>query len=153
MNLGMLSSRIAACMAAFLIPVSVTLAAPVARCPFDNELVLAQRDGMIYARYALGIRNAPLLVATGYAPEHAAAAQALMECPSCWPQLDIIGSGGIGHTAAVMPLKPDSELFNALTYGGLKLTLETSAYSCEFLPEQVGVVVDSSAASVACNRP
>ena len=150
MNLGMLSSRIAAYVAAFLIPVSATLAAPVARCPFDNELVSAQREGMIYARYALGIRNAPLLAATGFAPEHAAAAQAAMECPSCWPQLDIIGSAGIGHTAAVMPLKPDSELFNALTYGVLKLTLDTSAYSWEFLPELVGVVVDSG--SAACNR-
>ena len=65
MNLGMLSSRIAAYVAAFLIPVSATLAAPVARCPVDNELVSAQREGMIYARYALGIRNAPLLADTG----------------------------------------------------------------------------------------
>ena len=65
----------------------------------------------------------------------------------------IIGSGGVGHTAAVPPLKPNSELFNALTYGVLKLTLEPNAYSWEFLPEMLGVVVDSSTASVACNRP
>ena len=52
-----------------------------------------------------------------------------------------------------MPLKPNSEAFEALSYGVLKLTLETNAYSWEFLPEMLGVVVDSSTASVACNRP
>ena len=102
MNLYMLSSRIAACVAAFLIPVSATLAAPVARCPFDNELVSAQREGMIYARYALNVRGVPLVAATGFAPEHAAAAQAAMECPSCWPQLDMNGSGAFDATDALI---------------------------------------------------
>ena len=61
----------------------------------------------------------------------------------------IIGSGGIGHTASVA-IKANSEAFNALTYGVLKLTLECSAYSWEFPPQLTDVVVDSG--SAACNR-
>ena len=130
MNLCMLSSRIAACVAAFLITVSVTLAAPVARCPFDNELVSAQREGMIYARYALGIRNAPLLAATGFAPEHAAAAQAAMECPSCGPQLDINGSGAFDATDAIIIARHIAGFRGAALTAGVALgsgTRNTSA--------------------------
>jgi acid phosphatase type 7 len=63
----------------------------------------------------------------------------------------IVGSGGVGHTAAVLPLKPNSEKFEALTYGVLKLTLKSNAYDWEFLPTVSGVVVDSGSAN--CNRP
>lgn len=100
MNLRVLLPRIAVCLSAVLIGVSV--AAPIARCPFDNELVSAQREGMIYARYALNIRGVQLVTATGFQPEHAAAAQAAMECPSCWPQLDINGNGAFDTTDALL---------------------------------------------------
>ena len=45
MNLSVLLQRIAACAATFL--VGATLAQTVARCPFDSELVSAQREGMM----------------------------------------------------------------------------------------------------------
>lgn len=61
----------------------------------------------------------------------------------------IVGSGGVGHTASV-GLLPNSEVFNALTYGVLKLTLNANSYAWEFLPELTGVTVDSGTAT--CNR-
>ena len=100
MNLYSLITQIIAGACALL--VGAVLAAPVARCPFDNELVSAQREGMMYTRYALNIRGAPLVAATGYASEHAAAALASMECPSCWPQLDINGNGTFDATDALI---------------------------------------------------
>jgi acid phosphatase type 7 len=62
----------------------------------------------------------------------------------------IVGSGGVGLTATVLPLKPNSEKFEALSFGVLKLTLKASAYDWEFLPAVEGVIVDSGTAS--CNR-
>ena len=100
MNLHALRSRIIGFVCALFI--ATALAAPVARCPFDNELVSAQREGMMYARYALNVSGAPLVAATGFGPEHAAAAQAAMGCPSCWPQLDINGNGAFDATDALI---------------------------------------------------
>ena len=100
MNLRALLPQITACAGALL--AGSALALPAARCPFDNELVSAQREGMMYVRYALGIRGTALMTATGYLPGHAAAAQATMECPSCWPQLDINGNGAFDTTDALI---------------------------------------------------
>ena len=120
MSLSVVLVRIIACGCAFIVGTSV--AAPVARCPFDNELVSAQREGMIYARYALSIRAGPLVAATGFAPEHAAAAQALMECPSCWPQLDINGSGAFDTTDALIIARHIAGFRGAALTNGLTLT-------------------------------
>ncbi len=120
MNLRLLLPRITSSAAALF--VVATLAAPVARCPFDNELVSAQREGMMYARYALNVRGAPLVAATGFAPEHAAAVQAAMECPSCWPQLDINGNGGFDATDALIIARHIAGFRDAALTAGVTLT-------------------------------
>ena len=102
MNIYSLISRIIAVAITIVFLAESCLAAPITRCPFDNELVSAQREGMMFARYALNIRGAPLVAATSFAPEHSAAAQALMECPSCWPQLDINGNGAFDAADALI---------------------------------------------------
>ena len=120
MNLQLVLSRIIVSACALLI--GVTLAAPVARCPFDNELVSAQREGVMYARYALNVRGAPLVAATGFAPEQAAAAQAAMECPSCSPQLDINGNGAFDATDALIIARHIAGFRGAALTVGVTLT-------------------------------
>lgn len=120
MNATTFVAKIAIYIAALL--GGAALAAPVARCPFDNELVSAQREGMIYARYALNVRGAPLVAATGFAPEHAAAAQAAMDCPSCWPQLDINGSGAFDATDALIIARHIAGFRGAALTAGVTLT-------------------------------
>ena len=120
MNASTFLAKIAVCIAA--VSGGAALAVPVARCPFDNELVSAQREGMMYARYALNIRGAPLVAATGFAPEHAAAAQALMECPSCWPQLDMNGSGAFDATDALIIARHIAGFRGAALTAGVTLT-------------------------------
>ncbi len=46
----------------------------------------------------------------------------------------LVGSGGIGHYQLGVK-KPNSQSFNADTYGVLKLELSSSTYSFQFLPE------------------
>ena len=120
MNASTFLAKIAVCIAA--LSGGAALAVPVARCPFDNELVSAQREGMMYARYALNIRGAPLVAATGFTPEHAAAAQALMECPSCWPQLDMNGSGAFDATDALIIARHIAGFRGAALTAGVTLT-------------------------------
>ena len=114
----------------------VALAAPVARCPFDNEQVSAQREGLMYARYALNVRGAPLVAATGYAPEHSTAALASMECPSCWPQLDINGNGAFDATDALIIARYIAGFRGAALTAGVALgsgTRNTSALVESFI--------------------
>lgn len=120
MNASTFLAKIAVCIAAVL--GGAAIAVPVARCPFDNELVSAQRDGMMYARYALNVRGAPLVAATGFAPEHAAAAQAAMECASCWPQLDINGNGAFDATDALIIARHIAGFRGAALTAGVTLT-------------------------------
>ena len=141
MNLHALLTSVMACVGICALLIGTSSAAPVARCPFDNELVSAQREGMMYARYALGIRGVPLVAATGFAPEHAAAAQAAMECPSCWPQLDINGNGAFDATDALIIARHIAGFRGAALTAGVALTgsRNTSALVQGFIAEGCSV--------------
>ncbi len=58
----------------------------------------------------------------------------------------IVGTGGIGMTPSVA-IKPNSEKFNALNFGVLKLTLGSNSYAWEFVPTVDGVIVDSGSSN------
>jgi acid phosphatase type 7 len=56
----------------------------------------------------------------------------------------LVGSGGISHYHLGIK-KPNSQTFNADTYGVLKLELATSGYKFEFLPEPEKTFTDAGA--------
>lgn len=68
-------------------------AAPIGRCPFDRDSAALTRDGIIYLRHALGLRNASLVANTGLSDAQSTAASAAINCASCLSQLDINGDG------------------------------------------------------------
>jgi hypothetical protein len=45
----------------------------------------------------------------------------------------VAGTGGVAHSSGYTPI-PNSEVFNATTFGVLKLTLEASSFTWQFLP-------------------
>lgn len=93
-------------------------AAPLARCPFDNEVHVATREGLIYLRYALGMRDAELVAGSVFSSAQANAAAAALECPSCKPQMDINGDGLFdAHDATVIARVLAGFKGNALTDG------------------------------------
>ena len=98
-------------------------ALPTARCPFDRDTASLTHDGLIYVRYALGLRAAPLVVGTALTAAQALAAGEAITCPSCLPQLDINGDGVFdGNDAAVIARKLAGFTGTQLTAG---LTLGT----------------------------
>ena len=84
---------------ALLLPLLLTAgptslsAQPTARCPFDRDTASLARDGLVYVRYALGLRAAPLVAGTALTTAQALAASEAITCASCLPQLDINGDG------------------------------------------------------------
>jgi hypothetical protein len=54
----------------------------------------------------------------------------------------IVGTGGAEHEPVGSPV-PNSEIINADTFGVLKLTLHSSGYDWEFVPESGGTFTDS----------
>lgn len=60
----------------------------------------------------------------------------------------IVGTGGRNHTS-LSTLKPNSEAANSNTYGVLKLTLRSTSYAWDFVPEPGKTFTDSG--STACS--
>ena len=107
----------AACISLLVFSVAAS-AVPVARCPFDNESHVATREGVIYLRYALGVRDAALMTGTGFSSAQANAAAAAVQCASCKPQMDINGDGQFdAHDATVIARVLAGFKGNALTDG------------------------------------
>ncbi len=56
----------------------------------------------------------------------------------------VVGTGGSDHGGAfTLNIQPNSQVFNDATYGVLKLTLHSSSYSWQFLPEAGKTFTDS----------
>jgi hypothetical protein len=118
-------------LAVLLLPLMLALGvAPVsalttARCPFDRDTASLTHDGLVYVRYALGLRGASLVAGTALTAAQAAAAAEAITCPSCLPQLDINGDGVFdANDAAVIARKLAGFTGVRLTDG---LTLGTGA--------------------------
>ena len=93
-------------------------AATVARCPFDNETAASTREGLIYLRYALGLRGDALVAGSGFSSAQAPAAVGGIECPSCKAQIDINGDGQFdAHDATIIARVLAGFTGNALTQG------------------------------------
>ena len=97
-------------------------ALPTARCPFDRDTASLARDGLVYVRYALGLRAAPLVAGTALTTAQALAASEAITCASCLPQLDINGDGEFdANDAAVIARKlagfTGARLTDGLTLG------------------------------------
>jgi hypothetical protein len=58
----------------------------------------------------------------------------------------VVGTGGVGHYAIGTPVA-NSEIYNADTFGVLKLTLHPTSYDWEFVPEAGKTFTDSGTAS------
>jgi hypothetical protein len=88
----------------FMVTVESTAhAAPRALCSFEHSNASLTREGLIYLRYSLGIRdNAALVARTGFLTVHGTAAQEAINCTTCQPQLDINGSGSFDMTDAII---------------------------------------------------
>jgi hypothetical protein len=87
-----------------VLAINATLAsaAPVARCPFDNEFTSLSRDGLLYIRHALGLTGAPLVSGTSFSSVQSNAATASLSCATCWPQLDVNGNNGFDVSDALI---------------------------------------------------
>lgn len=64
-----------------------------ALCPFDHGNASIGREGLLFARYALGLRGTALVSGTGLLASQADALAASIECPTCGAQIDINGNG------------------------------------------------------------
>jgi acid phosphatase type 7 len=58
----------------------------------------------------------------------------------------VVGSGGSSHATPGTPIA-NSEVYNADTYGVLKLTLRSSSYDWQFVPEAGKTFIDQGSAS------
>ncbi|MGL5002578.1 MAG: hypothetical protein ACRDAM_06525, partial [Casimicrobium sp.] len=52
-------------------------------CPFDDGNSTLTNEGLVLTRYALGIRGAPLVANTAFAPGDAPTVEATINCPAC----------------------------------------------------------------------
>jgi hypothetical protein len=59
----------------------------------------------------------------------------------------VVGTGGVGHYNDLGTRQPNSELFNGVTFGVLKLTLGTSSYTWQFIPVAGQSFTDSGTGS------
>ncbi len=93
-------------------------AATIARCPFDNQTTTSTREGLIYLRYALGLRGGALVAGSSFSSAQAPAAVDGIECPSCQAQIDINGDGQFdAHDATIIARVLAGFTGNALTQG------------------------------------
>ena len=93
----------AVCALVFVCTTTALGATTIARCPFDNETAASTREGLIYLRYALGLRGSALVTGIGFSGAQAPAAVASIECPSCQAQIDINGDGQFdAHDATII---------------------------------------------------
>jgi hypothetical protein len=62
-------------------------------CPFDRAGTTLTNEGLVLTRYALGLRNAPLVANTAFASADATTIADTIACPSCGLNVTSSGSG------------------------------------------------------------
>jgi acid phosphatase type 7 len=104
-------------------------AAPRALCPFEHSNASLTREGLIMTRCALDRHGIALVAGTGYTAAHSVAAEAAINCPTCFPQFDINGNNTFDDVdATIISRKLAGFSGSALTQG---LTLGSGSRNSE----------------------